>query len=112
MNVGIQSQRVWRHKRGYQNLQIEDGQTTQWLCEKGQKDKQWSTKLHIEKQRSSNTNPIKKTGDALMCSGRVSSFCSTCGTRRVTLVTNQWCHEWGKYREMLTTRGTYSWSFV
>jgi hypothetical protein len=47
MNVGIQSQRVWRHKRGYQNLQIEDGQTTQWLCEKGQKDKQWSTKLHI-----------------------------------------------------------------
>ena len=29
-----------------------------------------------------------QTGSELMCSGRVSSSCSTCGTRRVTLVAN------------------------
>ena len=29
-----------------------------------------------------------KTGDDLSCPGRVSSFCSTGGIRRVTLVTN------------------------
>jgi hypothetical protein len=29
-----------------------------------------------------------KTGDELRCSGRVGSFCSTSGTRRVNLVTN------------------------
>ena len=32
-------------------------------------------------------NPLK-TGGELMCSGRVSSSCSTSGTRRVNLVTN------------------------
>jgi hypothetical protein len=31
-------------KRGIQNPSIEKGQTTQWLKEKGQKDKQLSTK--------------------------------------------------------------------
>jgi hypothetical protein len=32
-------------------------------------------------------NPTKNRGE-LMCSGRVSSSCSTSGTRRVNLVTN------------------------
>ena len=41
--------RFWRHQRGNQNSQIEEGQTTQWQTtqwpkEKEQKDKQWSTK--------------------------------------------------------------------
>jgi hypothetical protein len=54
-----------------------------------------------------------KTGGELMCSGRVSSSCSTGGTRRVNLVTNPVIsHEWGNDREVLTTSGTYPWSFV
>ena len=38
-------QRVWRYQRGNQNPSIE-GQTTQWPKEKGQKDKQQSTKYY------------------------------------------------------------------
>jgi hypothetical protein len=46
-------------------------------------------------------------------SGRVSSSCSTIGTRRVDLVTNPLIsHEWGKDREVITTSGTYPWSSV
>jgi hypothetical protein len=33
---------------GYQNPQIEEGQTTQWPKEKGQRDKQRSTKHYTE----------------------------------------------------------------
>ena len=36
--------RVWRYQRGNQNPYIEEEQTTQWPNEKGQKDKQRSTK--------------------------------------------------------------------
>ena len=51
--------------------------------------------------------------DELMCSGRVSCFCSTCANRRVTLVSNSVIsHKRGKDREMLTTNGTYMWLFV
>jgi hypothetical protein len=38
--------RVCRYQRGNQNSQIEEGQTTQWSKEKGQKDKQRSTKYY------------------------------------------------------------------
>jgi hypothetical protein len=38
------------------------------------------------KDRATRT-PLKTMGE-LMCSRRVSSFCSTSGTRRATLVTN------------------------
>ena len=41
-------------------------------------------KLKIEQHA-----PPLKIGCELMCSGRVRRSCSTCGTRRVTLVTNQ-----------------------
>ena len=37
--------------------------------------------------RSGSTNPTKIGGE-IKCSGRISNSCSTCGTRRVTLVTN------------------------
>jgi hypothetical protein len=44
---------------------------------------------------------------------RVSSSCSNSDTRRVNLVTNLVIsHELGKDREMFTTSGTYTWSFV
>ena len=52
-------------------------------------------------------------GGELICSGRVTSSCSTSGARRVNLDTNPVIsHEWGKDRELLTTRWTYPWSFV
>ena len=54
-----------------------------------------------------------KTGGELMCCGRISSSCSTSGTRRVTLVTNTMTsHRRGKNREVFTTSGTYTWPFV
>ena len=60
-------------------------QTTQWPKEKVQKEKQRSTKhTHRIKDRPSRT-PLK-TGGELRCSGTVSNFCSTSGTRRVNLV--------------------------
>jgi len=47
------------------------------------------------------------------CSGKVSSSCSTSGTRRVNLVTNPVIsQELGKDWEVFTTSGTYPWSFV
>jgi hypothetical protein len=69
-------------------------------------------KTYTYNWRLSNTIPLK-TGGELRCSGRVSSSCSTCLTHRVNLVTNPVIiNEWGKNREVLTTSGTYSWSFV
>ena len=65
--------------------QIEERQTTQWPKEKGQKDKQRSTKHYTENKRLSNANPIKTWGE-LMCSESVSRSCSTNGTLRVTLL--------------------------
>jgi len=47
------------------------------------------------------------------CSGRIISSWTTSGTYRVTPVTNTVMrHERGKDREVLTSRGTYPWSFV
>ena len=72
-------------KRG--NLYIEEEQKTQWPKEKVQKDKQRSTK-HTYKTKDRVTRTSLKTGGELVCSGRVSSSCSTSGTHRVNLVTN------------------------
>jgi hypothetical protein len=48
-----------------------------------------------------------------MCSERVSSSCSISGTRRVTFVINPVnSHERGQDRFVITTKGTYRWSFV
>ena len=59
-------------------------QTTQWPKEK--KDQRTNNDLqnitNKDKDRVTRTPP--KTGGELRCSGRVSSFCSTSGTRRVT----------------------------
>ena len=52
------------------------------------KDKQQYTKHYTDNNRSSKTYPGVKTGGELMYSGKVSSSCSMCGTRRVTLATN------------------------
>ena len=59
----------------------------QWPKEKGQRDKQRSTKhTHKTKDRVTRT-PLKIVGERRY-SGKVGSSCSTCGTRRVNLVTN------------------------
>jgi hypothetical protein len=104
--------RVWRYQRGNQNPYIEEEQTTQWPKEKVQKEKQRSTK-HTYKTKDRDTRTPLKTEGELRCSGRVSSFCSTSGTRRVNLVTNPVIsRELGNDREVLTTSGTYPWSLV
>ena len=54
---------------------------------KVQKDKQRSTK-HGYKTKDRVTRTPLKTGCELRCSGRVSSSCSTIGTRGVNLVSN------------------------
>ena len=77
--------RVWGYRRGNQNPYIEEEQTTQWPKEKAQKDKQRSTK-HTYQTKDRVTRTLLKTGCELRCSGRVSSSCSTSGTRRVNLV--------------------------
>jgi len=71
-------------KGGNQNPYIEEEQTTQWPKEKGQKNKQGSTK-HTYKTKDRVTRTSLKTGGELRCSGRVSSFRSTSGARRVNL---------------------------
>jgi hypothetical protein len=94
VGFSLHTRRVWRYQRGNQNTYIEEEQTTQWRKEKGQKDKQRSTKYtHKTKDRVTRT-PLKTRGE-LTCSGRVSSSCSTSDTRRVNLVTNPVkSHEW------------------
>ena len=104
--------RAWGYQMGNQNPYIEEGQTTQWSKETGQKDKQRSTK-HTYKTNNRVTRTPLKPERELRCSGRVSSSCSTSGTRRVNLVTNPVIsREWGKDQEVFTTSGTYPWSFV
>jgi hypothetical protein len=51
--------------------------------------------------------PLKTEGE-LKCSGMVSSSCSTSDTRLVNPATNPvLSQEWGKDREVFTTRGTF-----
>jgi hypothetical protein len=72
---------------GNQNPYTEEQKTAQWSKENVQKDKQRSTK-HTHKTKDRATQTSLKTGGELRCSGRINSFCSTSGTRRVNLVTN------------------------
>ena len=68
--------------------------------------------IHIKNKDRVTRTPLKPGGE-LRCCGRVSSYCSTCGTRCVNLVTNPVISdEWGKDREVFTTSGAYPWSFV
>jgi hypothetical protein len=67
--------------RGNQNPYIEKEQTTQWSKEKVQKDQQRSTKHTYKTEDRVTRTPLKP--------GRVSSSCSTSGTRRVNLTLRQ-----------------------
>jgi hypothetical protein len=79
--INIQFKKSLKIPKGYPNPYIEYEQTTQLPKEK--KDKQRSTK-HMHKTKDRVTRTPLKTG----CSGRISSSCSTSGTRRINLVTN------------------------
>jgi hypothetical protein len=81
--------RVWRHQRVNHNPYIAEGQTTQCPKEKGQKDKQRSTKYcSTQKTKDRVTRTPLKTGGR-RCSGRASSPCSTNDTRCVTVQRHQ-----------------------
>jgi hypothetical protein len=57
--------------------------------------------------------PLTTGGGSRRCSRGVSSSCSTSDTRHINSVTNPVIsHECGNDREVLTTSGTYPWSFV
>ena len=75
--------RVWRYQRGNQNPYIEEEQTTQWPKKKYKRTNNNLQNTHKTKHRVTRT-PIKNRGE-LRCCGRVSSSCSTSGTRRVNL---------------------------
>jgi hypothetical protein len=80
---------------------IEEEQTIQWTKEKVQKDTQRSTK-HTHRTKDLVTRNPLRSGGELMCSGRVSSTCSTSDIRRVNLFTNPVIsHEWGQDRNCL-----------
>jgi hypothetical protein len=67
-------------------------------------------KTYIYSQRSSNTSPTKDRGE-LGCFRRVCRSCSSSGTSRVNLVTNQIItRELVRNREVLTISGTNKWS--
>ena len=74
---------------------------------KSTKGKQHSTKHTYETKDRATRTPLE-TGGELRCSGKVSSSCSTSGTRLVNLVTNPVIsRELGKDPEVCTTSGTY-----
>ena len=50
--IGQQIRKVCRCQKGYRKSYIEEGQAMQWPNEKGQNDKQWSTKMKIEQHES------------------------------------------------------------
>jgi len=62
----------------------------------------------MHKAKDQVTQTPLKIGDELMFSGRVTSSCSTSGTRRVNLVTSPMI----KHDREVFTSGTYPWSFV
>jgi len=54
---------------------IKEGQTTQWPNEKGQKNKQWSTKLILNAVARYRTQPIHDDNDSINTCGFLSTFC-------------------------------------
>ena len=79
------SKRVIRYQRDNQNPYIQEEQKTQWSKEKVQKDKKRSTK-HTYKTKIRVTRTPLKTGAEFRCSRRLSSCCSSNGTRRANIV--------------------------
>ena len=85
--LGMGVKEEFKDTKGVSRIHISKKKRTQLQNEKVQKDKQRSTK-HTHKTKDRVTQTPLKTGGKLRCSGRLSSSCSTSGTRRVILVTN------------------------
>ena len=79
-------QEEFEDTKGAIRIRISKTNRQQWTKEKVQKDKQRSTK-HTYKTKDRVTRTPLKTRGERRCSGRLSSSCSTSGTRRVNLVT-------------------------
>ena len=89
--------------------------TKVWIYQRGnQKDRQYNDRKKNDKKRSNDLqSTTQKAGDELRCSRRLSSSCSSRRTRRVTPVANPMIsHEKGTDGIVITTNGTYPWSFV
>jgi hypothetical protein len=107
LRIGFRFQEEFEDTKGVIRIPISK-KNRQHKNEKVQKNKQRSTK-HTYKTKDRVTRTPLKTGGELRCSRRVSSSCSTSGTRRVNLVTNPVIsRERGKDREVFTTSGTIS----
>jgi hypothetical protein len=97
--------RVWRYQRGSRR------RTDNTMGKRKRTNNDLQNYTNRTTNRVTRTPP--KTWGELRCSGRVSSSCPTGITRRVNLIINLVISlEWGKDREVLTTNGTYPWSFV
>ena len=86
-----------------------------WPKDEMAKDKITNNNLQTTTQKTKDraTRMPPKNGGELVCSGRISSSCSTNDTRLATLVTNPMIyHEWWRHQIMITKDGTYLWSFV
>ena len=112
----------WPKDRRTDNTMAKDRRTDNTMA-KRQKDRQYNGQKKKDKSTNNdqqnyteNSDPATrtspKTRDELMYPGRVSSSCSTSGTRLVTLGNPVISHEWRKDREVLTTSGTLPCSFV
>ena len=71
-----------------------------------QTKKDYKNNLQNIKRNTKDLATRKSIRDEHMCSGRVSSSCSTSGTRCVALIANS------QKRGVLTANLTYSWSFM
>jgi len=75
--------------------------------EKGQNDKHRSTNITQKTKNRTIPTPLKNGGEH-RCPGRFSNSFSTCGSRRIILVTNTVIsHERGKDRMLITTSGIF-----
>ena len=118
--VNLSTQRKSPTCRNHWQEELEDAKGVIRICKSkkdrqhnGQKIKDIRTNNDLQnitqKTKDQATWTSLKTGSELRCSGRVGSSCSTSDTCRVTLVIS---HEWEKDLQVLTTSGTYLWSFV
>jgi hypothetical protein len=96
--------KVWRYQRDKSKKDIKNNG---WKKKNKRTNNDLQTFTQKTKDRATRT-PLKQGWF-----GMVGSSCSTCGTHRATLFSNPVIsHQWGKNRIVITTNGTYPWSFV
>jgi hypothetical protein len=86
-SISKRDQEEFGGTKGVIRIRKSKDKKTQWPKEKGQKDKQRSTK-HTHKTEDRVTRTPLRTGGELWCYGKVSSTSCTSDTRRVNIFTN------------------------